>query len=277
MVVQRRVFIVFAVVGFLVLFFLTTRCISAATNVVDDDYDDVKVNDGDVCHNCCQGGEEQAQERQEQRRSLKVVDYHQSLTDVLLFPWIMELVGVLMLFVLTRRQLPLPYAACMFIVGAISGAVAVRGDPHTSTFTRSFDTWATMDGSLLLLVFLPGLLFADAIGTDFDLFQLALGQILILAFPMVLVGTLLTGLVAWYVLPYEWTLGQVLTLGAILASTDPIAVSSVLKTAGASPRLVIHISGESLLNEYVQACVGVRELVFVKQRDCGRRDLKQVE
>lgn len=40
-----------------------------------------------------------------------------------------------------------------------------------------------------------------------------------------------------------------MVLGAILASTDPIAVASVLKTAGASPRLVMHISGESLMND----------------------------
>ena len=72
---------------------------------------------------------------------------------------------------------------------------------------------------------------------------------------MVLVGTALTAVVSKYLLPYDsedpssfgwfaWIL-----LGAILASTDPIAVASVLKTAGASPRLVMHISGESLMND----------------------------
>ena len=72
---------------------------------------------------------------------------------------------------------------------------------------------------------------------------------------MVLVGTALTGLAGKYCLPYEsqdpesfgWWAWMV--LGAILASTDPIAVASVLKTAGASPRLVMHISGESLMND----------------------------
>ena len=72
---------------------------------------------------------------------------------------------------------------------------------------------------------------------------------------MVLAGTDITGVVAMYCLPYEsddpdvYGIWSWLTLGAILASTDPIAVSSVLKTAGASPRLVMHISGESLLND----------------------------
>jgi len=72
---------------------------------------------------------------------------------------------------------------------------------------------------------------------------------------MVLVGTAITGVVAKYCLPYQsenplqYGWASWFTLGAILASTDPIAVSSVLKTAGASPRLVMHISGESLLND----------------------------
>lgn len=80
-------------------------------------------------------------------------------------------------------------------------------------------------------------------------------QIWILSFPMVLVGTALTGVAGKYCLPYDSQDPEVfgwwawIVLGAILASTDPIAVSSVLKTAGASPRLVMHISGESLMND----------------------------
>jgi len=39
------------------------------------------------------------------------------------------------------------------------------------------------------------------------------------------------------------------TLGAILSSTDPVAVGSVLRKLGAPPRLQLQISGESLLND----------------------------
>ena len=40
-----------------------------------------------------------------------------------------------------------------------------------------------------------------------------------------------------------------MTLGAILSGTDPIAVSGLLSSLGAPPRLQMHISGESLLND----------------------------
>jgi len=104
-------------------------------------------------------------------------------------------------------------------------------------------------------VFLPGLIFKDAVDIPINLFLVAGVQIWILSFPMVLVGTALTGVAGKYCLPYDsedptsfgwWAW---IILGAILASTDPIAVASVLKTAGASPRLVMHISGESLMND----------------------------
>ena len=40
-----------------------------------------------------------------------------------------------------------------------------------------------------------------------------------------------------------------MVFGAILSATDPVAVSALLNKVGAPPRLKIHISGESLLND----------------------------
>jgi NhaP-type Na+/H+ or K+/H+ antiporter len=168
--------------------------------------------------------------------------------DAILYPWIVQLLGCVTLFLLTRFNIPIPYAAIMFILGAFMGAGSSLMTT-THVLSRSIAQWTNIDSSLLLLIFLPGLIFKDAVTIPIHLFLVAMIQIWILAFPMVLVGTALTALVGYYVLPYGWPLAAAATLGAILASTDPIAVSSVLKTAGASPRLVMHISGESLLND----------------------------
>lgn len=40
-----------------------------------------------------------------------------------------------------------------------------------------------------------------------------------------------------------------MTFGSILAATDPVAISALLNEVGAPPRLKVHISGESLLND----------------------------
>ena len=66
---------------------------------------------------------------------------------------------------------------------------------------------------------------------------------------MVLGGTALTALVAGNILPYSWSTSFCFIFGAILSGTDPIAVQSLLASAGAPHRLNMHISGESLLND----------------------------
>jgi NhaP-type Na+/H+ or K+/H+ antiporter len=66
---------------------------------------------------------------------------------------------------------------------------------------------------------------------------------------MVLAGTSLTALVAYYIFPYNWSFNLAMTLGSILSATDPVAVSTLLEEVGAPPRLKVHISGESLLND----------------------------
>lgn len=40
-----------------------------------------------------------------------------------------------------------------------------------------------------------------------------------------------------------------MTFGSILSATDPAAVAALLKEVGAPPRLKMHISGESMLND----------------------------
>jgi len=45
---------------------------------------------------------------------------------------------------------------------------------------------------------------------------------------MVLAGTALTALVAFYIFPYNWSFNLAMTIGSILSATDPVAVSALL-------------------------------------------------
>ena len=98
-------------------------------------------------------------------------------------------------------------------------------------------------------MFLPGLIFRDAIEIKFHLFLASFWQILLLAFPVVILGTFMTAAVGVYLLPYNWSWSLAVTLESNLASTDPVVVSSLLSTAGAPPHLQMHVGGESLLND----------------------------
>lgn len=55
-------------------------------------------------------------------------------------------------------------------------------------------------------------------------------QIIIAAFPGVVVGTILTALVCVYILPYGWNWSESLLVGSILSATDPVAVVALLKS-----------------------------------------------
>jgi NhaP-type Na+/H+ or K+/H+ antiporter len=86
-------------------------------------------------------------------------------------------------------------------------------------------------------------------GQNVHLFRLALPQLLIFAFPMVLAGAVLTALIAYYIFPFGWSFNLAMTFGSILAATDPVAVAVLLEQVGAPPRLKVHIAGEALLND----------------------------
>lgn len=168
----------------------------------------------------------------------------------LLFPWMVILMGVGVNFLLIQFQSPVPYAAVIFLLGTVLGAVAtVEGTSCCNSFIISTLMWTQIDSNVLLLTILPGLILRDAMEVNFDIFMLASGQLLLLAYPMVLIGTALTGCACFFLLPWDWPWSLTLTLGAILGSTDPIAVASVLKRLGAPPRLQLHLAGESTLND----------------------------
>jgi len=165
-----------------------------------------------------------------------------------LYPGFITALGLVVFYILTRYIHSLPYTAVLFLLGTMMG-IGVSNSSYYDQLTVSTKMWENINGELLLVTFLPGLLFKDAYCLDFHLFQKSLGQTMLMAFPMVLGGTTLLALVARFVLPYDWSFNFCMAFGAILSATDPVAVSALLNELGAPPRLKMHISGESLLND----------------------------
>lgn len=174
-----------------------------------------------------------------------------------LFPFFMQVVGVGVHYILSHYAEGIPYTAVMFIIGVLVGVV-VELVPENA-FTFSAETWVGINGEALLLIFLPGLSFLDAYKIDVPLFRKAFWQMVIFAFPAVLIEMVLAALVAFYVFPYGWSFNFCMLFGAILAANDPVHISEQLKELGAPPRLMMHLSGESLLND---ASVVVFFLIF---------------
>ena len=127
---------------------------------------------------------------------------------------------------------------------------------------------------VLLDIMLSFLLFAGALHTNFE--QLRVQRWPILAFSTlgVIISTFLVGIAMFWVLPFvglEVPFIYCLLFGALISPTDPIAVLSILKQAGAPKRLETKIVGESLFND------GVGVVVFLTIFKVARFGSEKVE
>ncbi|MEU8221815.1 Na+/H+ antiporter [Kribbella sp. NPDC048915] len=114
-----------------------------------------------------------------------------------------------------------------------------------------------LEPEVVLVGFLPPLLYAAAIRTsliDFSKHRRSIGQLSIL---LVAFTTLGVGLVAWWLLgPIAESLGQkplplwaAFAIGAVVAPPDAVAATAIAKRVGMPRRIVTILEGESLMND----------------------------
>lgn len=112
--------------------------------------------------------------------------------------------------------------------------------------------------TLLMNGMLSFLLFAGALHLDMDKLHRYRWSITLLATVGVLVSTFAVGSAAWWLfdrlgmsVPYIYCL----VFGALISPTDPIAVLSIMRNAGAPEDMEIKIVGESLFNDGVAVVI----------------------
>jgi Na+/H+ antiporter len=144
------------------------------------------------------------------------------------------LVAVAILFEFARR-VGVPYPT-VFVLGGL-GLALIPGLPRVE-----------LQPDLVLLVFLPPLLFIAAVETPIRELRAYLAPIVRLALGLVIFTIVSVALVAQAVLP-GLGLAAAFTLGAIVAPTDALAATSVFRRLGV-PRVVPSIvEGEALFND----------------------------
>ncbi|MCE9595464.1 MAG: Na+/H+ antiporter [Planctomycetes bacterium] len=114
----------------------------------------------------------------------------------------------------------------------------------------------SIDPDLILIGFLPPLLYADAFHTSWMDFRRWLRPILMLAIGLVALTILAVGWAAHLLLP-ELPLAACFLLGAIVSPTDTVAVHSVLQRLRVPRRMFAILGGESLVND-ATGLVGVQ-------------------
>jgi monovalent cation/hydrogen antiporter len=146
------------------------------------------------------------------------------------------LVAIAVLFEISRR-LGVPYPT-LFVLGGLLLA-AIPGVPRVE-----------FDPDLVLLVFLPPLLFVAATRTPIRELRANRVPVIRLAFGLTIFTMVVVAIVAYTLVPnLGWA--AAFTLGAIVSPTDAIAATSVFRRLGV-PRLAISlIDGEALFNDAV--------------------------
>ena len=148
-----------------------------------------------------------------------------------------ETILVLMLIVfavaLLARWARLPYTIALVVTGLLGFQPGFR------------DLQLTPD--LILIVFLPVLLFEGAYNVSARSLRRDLLPVTLLAVLGVLFSTFVTAALVYVLLGLGWAVA--LLFGALIASTDPIAVVSLFRDLGAPRRLALLVEGESLFND----------------------------
>ena len=104
-----------------------------------------------------------------------------------------------------------------------------------------------LDPDLVLVIFLPPLLYAAAFFSDLRALRSDLRPISMMSIGLVLVTIAAVAVLSHEVIGLTWPLA--FALGAIVSPTDPLAATAIMRRLGAPRRLVNVIEGESLVND----------------------------
>lgn len=147
---------------------------------------------------------------------------------------VIGLLGAVGLLGALARRLGLPHPTVLVVggllIGGLPGVPDVRLDPD-----------------LVLLGFLPPLVYAASFrASRFDL-RAGVPHILTLAVGLVVVTIAAVALVGHYVAGLAWV--PAFVLGALVAPTDPVSASAVVRRVRAPERIVAILEGEALIND----------------------------
>jgi len=132
------------------------------------------------------------------------------------------------------QRLDVPYPIVLVLGGLAVGVIP--GVPEI-----------TLNPDLVLVIFLPPLLYSAGVFADLRSLRDNLRPILMLAIGLVLATTVAVAVIGHEVIGLSWPLA--FALGAILSPTDPTAATSIMRSLGVPRSVVNVVEGESLVND----------------------------
>jgi CPA1 family monovalent cation:H+ antiporter len=133
------------------------------------------------------------------------------------------------------RLVQVPYPILLVLGGLALGSIP--GVPEVE-----------LDPDLVLLIFLPPLLYSAAFFSNLRELRANAHSIGMLAIGLVIATTVIVAVVAHAVIGLDWTVAFV--LGAVVSPTDAVAPAEILRRLGAPRRVVTLVQGENLTNDW---------------------------
>ena len=130
--------------------------------------------------------------------------------------------------------LKVPYPIPLVLGGLAIGLIPGIPDIH-------------LEPDLVLLVFLPPLLYQSAFFYDLRALRSDARVITLNAIGLTLATAAVVGVVAHHVIGLPWAVS--FALGAIVSPTDPAAATAIMRRVGAPRRMVNVLEGESMVND----------------------------
>jgi Na+/H+ antiporter len=151
--------------------------------------------------------------------------------ELIVFGLLLAIAGLAVLAGILRVPYPVMLVAGGAVIGFLPGVPDVELDPD-----------------LVLLIFLPPLLYGAAFFTSVRDLRRNAKPIALLSIPLVLVTMAAVALVAHHAIGLDW--GPAFVLGAIVSPTDAVAPAEIMRRIGAPRRLITIIEGENLTNDW---------------------------
>ncbi|MCZ6601956.1 MAG: sodium:proton antiporter [Planctomycetota bacterium] len=133
------------------------------------------------------------------------------------------------------KRLRVPYTVALVLIGLVVGL-------------SWQSTGIELSVDLILLIFLPPLLFEGCLNMDLEVLKRNALPVFLLAVPGLLLSVILLG-GAIHLFLGVYTFGYALLLAAILSPTDPVSVLATFKEAGVGKDLSVIVEGESVFND----------------------------
>jgi CPA1 family monovalent cation:H+ antiporter len=151
--------------------------------------------------------------------------------ELIVFGLLLAIAGLAVLAGILRVPYPVTLVLGGAVIGFLPGVPSVELDPD-----------------LVLLIFLPPLLYGAAFFTSVRDLRRNAKPIALLSIPLVLVTMGAVALVAHEAVGLAW--GPAFVLGAIVSPTDAVAPAEIMRRVGAPRRLVSIVEGENLTNDW---------------------------